>query len=95
MIDARDKEIMVASMKRLIEDMNKVELILADIQLKPDQLHRIYQFMNNNKLRARKVIWGLTVSRIRDAKDTDYLSDLEQKDKVMNTEEDEGNDVRS
>jgi hypothetical protein len=82
-IDKRDKDIMLTAMRKLIEDLDKIDLIFAGISLNPSELLRIRQFINNNKLRARKVIWGLTVSKIKDTNEKEYLEDIEFKNSIM------------
>lgn len=80
-IDIRDKEMMVYAMKKLIEDLDAVDLMFASMNTTPEQTLRLRQFVNNNKLRGRKVIWGLTVSRIKD------MDEKEEYAKLKNQEE--------
>lgn len=90
-IDIRDKEIMVNAMKKMVEDLNTIDLIFSSVELKPEQMLRLRQFINNNKIRARKVIWGLTISRIKDAADesfTNYEDELKDHKNMMNQDED-------
>ena len=91
-IDKRDKEIMVKSMKKLVEDLDMIELLFASVTLKPDQTHWTKQFVSNTRSRARKVIWGLTLSMIKDTEEVDNVSvpeEIEQHNQIMEQEEDE------
>ena len=91
-IDKRDKEIMVKSMKKLVEDLDMIDLIFSSMDLKPEQTLRMKQFITNNKARARKVIWGLTLSMIKDSDEVDNISvpeEIEQHNQIMEQEEDD------
>lgn len=78
-IDRRDKEIMVAAMHKMVNDLDKLQKMFSEIDLTPDQLNRLYQFISANKMRGKKVIWGLTISRIRDSKNQKMYESLELK----------------
>lgn len=91
-IDIRDKEIMVNAMMKMVEDLNNIELLLSSLELKPDQVIRVRQFVTNNKIRARKVIWGLTISRIKDVADQSFTKieeEIEQHRKMMHAKEED------
>ena len=89
-IDVEGKEIMVYAMKKMIEDLNNIDLLFASLDMPPEKVQRLRQFINNNKLRAQKVIWGLTVSRIKDAaleSSSTIQEELEMHKKIMKQKE--------
>lgn len=56
----KDKDIMLFNMRKIVEDYNKIEVVISTMELTPQQNFQFHQLINNNRVRARKVIWGLS-----------------------------------
>lgn len=74
----KDKETALYALRKMVEDFNKMDMVLASMDLTPEQNFRFHQLLNNNKARARKIIWILTGSHL---KDLDEFKDLFEEDK--------------
>lgn len=62
----KDKDIMLFNLRKIMEDLNTMELILADVKMSPEHLLRSTQFIANSRKRIRKIIWELTGSSIKE-----------------------------
>jgi len=60
----KDKDIMLFNMRKIVEDFNKLELVVASLDITAQQNFQFHQLINNNRTRARKVIWGLSGSHL-------------------------------
>lgn len=55
---------MLATLRKIVEDLNKLDMLLASMELTPQQNFELHQLVNNNRIRCRKVIWEITQYRI-------------------------------
>lgn len=75
-LNKKDKETMLYYVRKIVEDLNKFELVISSMDLNPQQNFQFHQLINNNRTRARKVIWGLSGSHL----DEEELGD---EDKIL------------
>jgi predicted GTPase len=73
-----DKETALYALRKMVEDYNKMDMVLASMDLTPEQNFRFHQFISNNRARARKIIWIITGSHL---KDLDEFKDLFEENK--------------
>jgi hypothetical protein len=66
-LNKKDKDIILFNLRKISEDINKMELFFSTIDLKPADVLRSKQFIINNKNRVKKCIWTISGSEIEDS----------------------------
>lgn len=65
-MNKKDKETILYYLRKIVEDYNKLDLLISEIEMTPQQTFQFHQLVNNNRTRARKVIWGVSGSSLDD-----------------------------